>query len=147
MDIEFSFQKPGRVAHRKLVEQTLVKLFRKEGKEVNSLAIIFCTDEYLLSINQQFLKHDTYTDIISFNYAELNYAVLGELYISIDRVKENARQLKVSFEQERCRVIFHGALHFCGYKDKTPDQVLLMRKKEEQYLTLYKKAVLAEQER
>lgn len=102
-----------------------------------SLTYIFCSDEYLLGINRQFLRHDYYTDIISFNLAAKKAPVEGEIYISLDRVKDNARQLKLPFKQELHRVIFHGALHLCGYKDKLRKDITLMRKMEDFYLKKY----------
>ena len=101
------------------------------------MSYIFCSDDYLLGINQQFLKHNYYTDIISFNLAPVGAPVEGEIYISLDRVKENASGLDESYTTELHRVIFHGVLHFCGYKDKLADDVRLMRKKEEQYIRAY----------
>ena len=101
------------------------------------MSVVFCSDDYLLNINIEYLQHDTYTDIISFNYATKNEPVDGELYISMDRVRENARLFHTTVEEERARVIFHGVLHFCGYKDKTTKEVKLMRSKEDAYLKMY----------
>ena len=112
-------------------------LFKKEKASLTSLNFIFCSDEYLLEINQQFLKHNFYTDIISFNLAANNEPVEGEIYISLDRVRENAGELNQSFKTELHRVIFHGALHLCGYMDKRPADILVMRKKEDEYLKSY----------
>lgn len=97
---------------------------------------IFCTDKALLKINQDFLKHDYYTDIITFDLSEGD-EVVAEIYISIDRVKDNARKLGVSFQRELHRVIFHGALHLCGYKDKSPKDSTMMRNREDFYLKKY----------
>ena len=105
--------------------------------KLDALRYIFCSDKYLLEINRQYLNHDYYTDIITFNLSNHPEAVQGEIYISIDRVKDNARQFNASFTQELHRVIFHGALHLCGYKDKTAKEEKLMREKEDQYLALY----------
>src|SRR5688500_13106643 len=93
-------------------------LFKKEGKKLESLSYIFTTDKELIKINSVFLHHDDLTDIITFEYSNTD-KTQGEVYISIDRVRENARLLSVPFIQELHRVIFHGALHLCGYKDKT----------------------------
>lgn len=101
----------------------------KEG-EIN---FIFCDDEYLLKLNQDFLNHNTYTDIISFDY-RVGKKLHGDIYISVDRVKENARIYAVEFDHELSRVMVHGVLHFCGYKDKTKDEVSAMRDKENFYL-------------
>lgn len=113
------------------------RLFRKEGKKLGSLNYIFCSDKKLLQINRDYLKHDYYTDIITFDLSPGSLSVEGEIYISIDRVKDNAKQLGVSFRSELHRVIFHGALHLCGYGDKTKAQVQEMRRFEDKYLHLY----------
>ncbi len=107
-----------------------------ENKKIREINFIFCDDEYLLKINQDYLDHDTYTDIISFDNtigSELN----GDIFISIERVKENAVDFSVSFEEELRRVIIHGVLHFCGYKDKSEEESVLMRKKEDEKLLLF----------
>ncbi len=112
-------------------------LFKKEQTRFQSLDYIFCNDDYLLGINQQFLQHNDYTDIITFNLAGKQHPLQGEIYISLDRVRENAALLKQSFKQELHRVIFHGALHLCGYKDKSAADIKKMRAKEDYYLNLY----------
>jgi probable rRNA maturation factor len=113
-------------------------LFKKEKKPLESLTYIFCTDDYLLQINNQHLQHDFYTDIITFDLSESTSSpTIGEIYISVDRVKENATTHQTTFEQELHRVIFHGALHLCGYKDKTKNDALLMRNKEDDCLSMY----------
>ena len=139
MIIYFNYQVPVNIRFKKELIKTVESIFLKEGIKAEALSVVFCSDEYLLKINIDFLKHDTYTDIISFNYAPSTEPVNGELYISIDRIRENAKQFNTSIEMERARVIFHGVLHFCGYKDKTKDEKSLMRKKEEQYLKSYYK--------
>ncbi len=111
-------------------------IFKKEGKELESLNYIFCTDNALLDINRKYLKHDFYTDIITFNLSE-NSAIRAEIYISIDRVRENARKLGVSFKSELHRVIFHGVLHLSGYNDKTKAEINKIREKEDFYLDKY----------
>lgn len=112
-------------------------MFLREKKDFESLNFIFCTDAYLININKKFLNHNEYTDIITFNLAEKGAPSVGEIYISIERVKDNAKNLGVSFKQELHRVIFHGVLHLMGYKDKTTKEALLMRSKEEEYLYQY----------
>jgi probable rRNA maturation factor len=114
----------------------LSSLFKKEGKKLQSLNYVFCTDEELLKLNIQWLDHNTLTDIITFDLSETE-KVTGEIYISIDRVRENARSFSRPFSEELHRVIFHGALHLCGYKDKTQAQQSEMRGKEEAYLNRY----------
>jgi rRNA maturation RNase YbeY len=122
--------------HRQVVKAQLTALFKREGFPLQSLQYVFCSDPYLLQMNRDFLQHDYFTDIITFELGEdpLRQGVEGEVYISIDRVRENARDLQVHLQQELLRVIFHGALHLCGYKDKTPAQEKVMRAKEEEYL-------------
>lgn len=117
-------------------------IFKKEGKKLESLSFIFCSDNYLLEINKQFLKHDYYTDIISFDLSEPKSALIsGEIYISVDRVKENAKDMRISFEEEMKRVLFHGTLHLCGYRDKRKADVQQMRVKEDEYLKLFEKYI------
>jgi len=100
------------------------------------LSYIFCSDKYLLSINQKYLNHNTFTDIVTFDLAE-SAEIDGEIYISVGRVKENAVKYEVDFEEELRRVIIHGLLHLIGYKDKTASQKVQMRKKEQACLSLY----------
>jgi probable rRNA maturation factor len=124
--------------NRKALKAFIPQLFKKEGKAFESLTYIFCSDEYLLEVNNNFLQHDFYTDIITFDLSESkNSPTIGEIYISVDRVKENASTHQSTFEQELHRVIFHGALHLCGYKDKTKKDALLMRDKEDDCLSMY----------
>lgn len=107
----------------------------QEEKVLGDLTIIFCSDDYLLEVNREHLDHDYYTDIITFDYSDFP-TVSGDLFISVDRVKENATDFNVSFEHELHRVIIHGFLHLCGYFDKTNEDELLMRSKENQALSL-----------
>ena len=106
----------------------------EEGKVLEEVNLIFCSDEYLLKMNVEYLQHDYYTDIISFDYCEED-RILGDLFISKDRVLDNAEQNNVTFESELQRVIVHGVLHLCGYKDKSEDEEKLMRSKEDYYLS------------
>lgn len=137
-NISFHYQKTGfKFPNRNRLKAFLLSLFKKEQKELNTLTYIFCSDDYLLEINKSFLQHDYYTDIITFELAEKNQPTEGEIYISIDRVKDNAQSEKTSFTKELHRVIFHGALHLCGYKDKNPQQEKQMRAKEDEWLERY----------
>lgn len=111
--------------------------FAKEGQQVKNLQYVFCSDDYLLEINQQFLNHDTFTDIVTFELGTDPKITEGEIYISVDRVKENAAKFNVPVEQELHRVIFHGVLHLCGYKDKSKEQAATMRAKENECLSEY----------
>jgi len=121
---------------RKELKAILAGLFKREGQGLRTLRFVFCSDAYLLKINQDFLQHDYYTDIITFQLGEHpdTVGVEGEVYISADRVRENAREQGVPLRQELLRVIFHGALHLCGYGDKTPAEQKVMRGKEDLYL-------------
>jgi probable rRNA maturation factor len=111
-------------------------MIKSEKRDLSSLVYIFCEDSYLLTINQDYLKHKTLTDIITFDYSD-GGDVDGEIYISIERVRENASEFKRSFEEELHRVMIHGVLHILGYKDKTLSQKSIMRKKEEACLSLW----------
>ena len=122
---------------RKKLKLLLNKLFSMEKTQLGNLSYIFCSDKHLLGINKDFLKHDFYTDVITFDLSASKEEVEGEVYMSIDRIKENAKQLQVSFNNEFHRVMFHGALHLCGYKDKTNEEVINMRTAEDKYLKLY----------
>jgi len=122
-----------------ILKTLLTDLFRKEGRQLAGLSIVFCSDDYLLELNRQFLQHDYYTDILTFLMSERGAPVEGELYISVDRVRDNARALGVPTLQELRRVILHGALHLCGYKDKLKKDQALIRQKEDRYLQLLKK--------
>ena len=110
------------------------KLFTSEKMKLGNLSYIFCSDEHLLTINNDFLKHDFYTDVITFDLSSSKNEIEGEVYLSVDRIKDNAKQLGVSFKEELHRVIFHGALHLCGYKDKKKEEALIMRSKENKSL-------------
>jgi len=113
---------------------SLPKLVQLEDKECGPINLIFCDDEKILEVNKEYLAHDYYTDIITFDYS-LNQIISGDLFISIDRVKENADLFSKSFENELMRVVFHGVLHLCGYNDKSEEDILVMRSKEDYYLT------------
>jgi probable rRNA maturation factor len=122
---------------RSRLKQFILLLFKKEGTSLDTLHYVFCSDEYLLEINRQFLNHNYYTDIITFPLSASGEPVMADIYISVDRVRENAQLFHTSFKRELHRVIFHGALHLCGYKDKTGPQSKLMREKEEVYLKAF----------
>ena len=122
---------------RNELKQFIKKIFRKEQKRLGQLTYVFCSDEFLLGINQSHLQHDYYTDIISFDLSGKNGPVNGEIYISVDRVRDNAAQLNVPINQELHRVIFHGILHLCGYKDKQPKDKKRMTAAEDSCLRDY----------
>ena len=113
----------------------------KEGVHIETLQYVFCSDAFLLDINKRFLNHNFYTDIISFDLSEQNGSLIGDVYISIDRVKENAKTEGNLYTHELLRVIFHGALHFCGYKDKKPADQKTMRSMEDKWLKAYLKTI------
>jgi probable rRNA maturation factor len=124
------------LVNRKDLKSAVLELFDIEKQPIHDLNIIFCDDEFLLSINKEFLQHDDFTDIITFDLSETQ-EVKGEIYISIPRILENAISQNVPKTEELQRVIFHGCLHLCGYKDKLKNDLSLMRKKEEEYLKRY----------
>jgi probable rRNA maturation factor len=109
---------------------------KAEGYRLNELNYILCSDAYLLQINQQYLNHDTYTDIVTFDNSEKPGTITGDVFISVDRTQENAQTFKVSAETELHRVMIHGALHLLGYLDKKPADKKLMTEKENQYLAI-----------
>lgn len=131
---------PVSFSKRNKLKGVLVKLFKAEGRPLQRLDYVFCSDSYLLKMNQKWLQHDSYTDIITFDLSEKNAGIVGEIYISIDRVRENAISFKTRFNDELRRVVFHGALHLCGYKDKSQAQQSKMRRSETQWLRLFSRS-------
>lgn len=115
----------------------ITQSIEKEQFKLGEINYVFCSDEQLLEKNIEFLNHDTYTDIISFDYT-IGKLISGDIFISIDRVRENSNSFKTSFNDELNRVMIHGILHYCGYKDKSVDDKKLMRSKEDYYLSLRK---------
>ena len=120
---------PGKMGVKKWINETI----NNEQKRVGDISIVFCSDDYLLKVNNEFLKHDFYTDIITFDYCE-DDLISGDLMISIDRVKENAETSKGLFIDELHRVIIHGVLHLLGYHDKSKEDIRVMREREDFYL-------------
>ena len=118
---------------KKELKQAVKDLVFNEGKSLKDLSLVFTDDEYLLEVNKQYLNHDYFTDVITFDYSELP-SVSGDVMISLDRVKDNAHSMELSYELEFYRVVFHGVLHLCGYKDKKKEDVSLMREKEDFYI-------------
>lgn len=117
-------------------EDWINRIIASEGFEEGEINYIFCDDEYLHKINMEYLNHDTLTDIISFDYSEGNF-LHGDIFVSIERVKENASEFNVSFNEELKRVLSHGVLHYCGYKDKSPKDEALMRLKENEKIAMF----------
>lgn len=132
-DIDFKPEHPSQII------QWLNDLASKEKQTLVELNYVFCSDEYLYQMNVDYLDHDTYTDIITFDNSEKKGAIEGDIFISVDRVKENAQSMANSFEEELHRVMAHGLLHLLGYNDKTEEEKTLMRKKEEACLSLLPK--------
>jgi probable rRNA maturation factor len=138
MSVSFHELKKVKLSKRSALKSFIPTIFLIEAKLFESLNIIFCSDEYLLDMNRQYLNHDFYTDIITFDLSESKKsAIVGDLYISIDRVKENSVTNDINFNHELHRVIFHGVLHLCGFKDKSKKEIVEMRIKESEYLTKY----------
>ncbi len=119
---------------KKQVKQWIKDTILAEGYKLDELTYIFCSDAYLLKINQQYLDHDTYTDIITFDNSETAGLITGDIFISIERIRENAEKFKQTIPNELHRVIIHGVLHLLGYKDKTSEDNKTMTKKEDHYL-------------
>lgn len=127
------YEEQSFIDQKELLKTTQV--IDSEGFVQGELSVVFCSDAYLLSINKQYLNHDYYTDIITFSYVE-GLKISGDFFISIDRVCENAVQEGVSKQNELARVLIHGLLHLCGYNDKEAQEVLVMRSKEQEYLSM-----------
>jgi len=136
--VHFHFLEGGlALSDRSRLKHFIASLFKKEKKRLAEIRYIFCSDDYLLSINQQYLQHDYYTDIITFGLSKPGEPINAEIYISVDRIRDNAVQFGNSLRTELHRVIFHGALHLCGYGDKKKKEALIMRQMEDKYLGLY----------
>lgn len=137
-NIQFNYFKTTfRLRNPKKVAAWIDRVAKSEKASVVSLSYVFCSDAYLLSINKEYLDHDTLTDIITFDYTETAGKLEGEIYISIPRVKENARNFGSGFDDELRRVIIHGVLHLVGYGDKTVGEKKAIRNKEEVYLAMF----------
>lgn len=135
--IQFNYETAFRLKNEKQISNWISKVITKYGFTEGEINYIFCNDEYLLKLNVEFLNHDTLTDIISFDYT-LRSQISGDIFISIERVQENAVELSQTLENELHRVIIHGVLHYLGYKDKTSAQKQLMRAEEDKCLELLK---------
>lgn len=131
-DTNFKFNK------RRATSKWLKSAITLENKKLGDISIIYCSDDYLLEINKQYLSHDYYTDVITFNYCEGDL-ISGDIFISVDTIKANAEEYGASFENELCRVMVHGLLHLIGYDDDCESNQLIMRQKEDFYLERYDK--------
>lgn len=138
MDIKYFFLQPFTFRNRNKLKNIIYKIFLKYNKKVSLLNIIFCDDEFLFNINKKYLSHDFYTDILTFDITPIGEAGLEiEIYISIERVRQNAANYSQSFNDELYRVIFHGILHMCGLHDGSKTQKALMKRKEDTYLKMW----------
>jgi rRNA maturation RNase YbeY len=136
--VHFYFEKVDfTLKERKKLKSFISSLIVKEKKNLNNLNYIFCNDKALLEINRKYSDHNFYTDVITFDLSSSPKEILADVYISADRIKENAKSLKLSLKEELHRVMLHGLLHLCGYNDKTEAQKKLIKKKEDLYLNLY----------
>jgi len=134
--IDFNYVTEYQVVDEKLYSNWLEGVIASEEKVVGDITYVFCDDDYLLKINQKYLNHDFYTDIITFDYSKGN-TIGGDIFISVDRVQENAKQFEVVFEEELRRVMSHGILHLSGYEDKSEAGIKVMRDKEEEKMRLF----------
>ncbi len=134
--INFNYETEFELSNEVAYADWLSNVIQSENKSEGDINYIFCDDDYLLEINQQYLDHDTLTDIISFDYSVGN-ELHGDIFISIERVADNAADFGVSFDEELKRVLVHGVLHYCGYKDKSDADEKLMRQKEEEKMKLF----------
>ncbi len=138
MPVQFLSQHKGfSLSKQSTVKKLILSVIKKEGKKAGNISFTFCSDAFLLALNKKFLKHNTLTDIITFQYPTKELS--SEIFISIPRVKENAKKFNVSFENELHRVMIHGILHLCGYTDKTTGKKKEMRKREDHYLSVIRK--------
>lgn len=135
MGISFAFQTTCSLKNRTVLKQWIKTVIENNKKELGEISYIFCSDEQLLEINKEFLNHDYYTDIITFDYSEAEI-VSGDLFISIERIKDNAKTLKTPYQEELHRVIIHGILHLLGNKDKTESESENMRRLENDCLSV-----------
>lgn len=134
--ISFNYETEFTLENETLFSDWISRVILSENKKEGDINYVFCDDEYILEINKQYLDHDYYTDIISFDYSVGN-ELHGDVFVSIERVKENAADFDVAFDEELKRVIIHGILHYVGYKDKSEDEELLMRQKENEKIAMF----------
>ena len=134
--ISFNSEIDFKLDNETLFSNWISKVILSENKKEGDINYIFCDDEFILEINKQYLNHDYYTDIISFDYSVGN-ELHGDIFVSVERVQENAEDFNVTFEEELKRVIIHGILHYCGYKDKSEEEKFAMRNKEDEKIKLF----------
>ncbi len=133
--ISFNYENNFKLNNESEVSKWISLVIYNEGCKEDDVNYVFCNDDYLLKLNVEFLKHDTLTDIISFDYS-IGKIIQGDIFISTERVADNAKDFKVNFVDELYRVIVHGVLHYCGYNDKNEADKIIMRDKENHYLEL-----------
>jgi len=134
--ISFNYENEFELQNEDQIATWISAVILSENKKEGDINYIFCDDEYLLNLNEQYLDHDTLTDIISFDYSVGN-ELHGDIFISIERVRENAQDFNVTFEEELKRVLVHGVLHYCGYKDKSGEDEKIMRSKEDEKIKMF----------
>ncbi len=134
--IRYNNNTPFRLSDKKATTTWLTAVIRSEGFLPGEIEYFFCSDDQLLEINRTHLNHDTYTDIITFDFT-VSSLINSDIFISVDRVRENSGKLGIDFEDELRRVMVHGILHLCGYKDKSPQNKLLMTQKEDEKLQMF----------
>ena len=134
--IHFNYETDFELSNEAVFASWISNVILSESKTEGEISYVFCDDDYLLKINNQYLNHDTLTDIISFDYSVGNQ-INGDIFISIERVAENAIEFKTDFEEEMKRVMIHGILHYCGYRDKTDNDQTIMRQKEEEKMKMF----------
>jgi probable rRNA maturation factor len=134
--IDFNYETDFELLNELQISEWISKVILSENKTEGDINYIFCDDQYLVQINEQYLKHDTLTDIISFDYT-LGNEISGDIFISTERVQDNAKDFKTTFDEELRRVIIHGVLHYCGFKDKTEYDEKTMREKENEKLAMF----------
>ncbi len=134
--IEYHYELPFELENEAPFSKWIAKVVADEGQKISLLSYVFCTDEYLLELNRQFLDHDTLTDILTFPYKDPS-GIKGEVYISVNRVRENANELNVEFTEELKRVMIHGVLHLLGYTDGTKEEKEIMRRLEDVKIDMF----------
>ncbi len=134
--ISFNYENEFELPNEDQIATWISKVILSENKKEGEINYIFCDDDYLLNLNEQYLDHDTLTDIISFDYS-IGNEIHGDIFISTERVLENAADFNVSFQEELQRVLVHGVLHYCGYKDKSEADEQLMRNKEDEKIKMF----------
>ena len=134
--IYFNYETSFELGDEPRYERWIGEIIKSEGKSEGEISYVFCDDEYLLKVNQEYLEHDYYTDIISFDYSVGNQ-LNGDIFISVERIQDNATEFGVTFHEELLRVMSHGILHYCGYKDKSDEEAAEMRRKEEEKIKMF----------